>query len=1147
MNLFRNLLTLGVVAGMAITAVASDTDWDTDENTSGTIDYTARAAELKAAQLALGDNMLKLNATDPTKDPSKIQYTWYKWDGSKHVEHTARLTDEATDTAQIKYLISFVARNPEIPGSVYLARKPEFTHVIGNYSYQWLDSYDYQEIKNFDLGNYYKLPWSFRLQDADFNDDYCSPWEFGYGDDYYYDEDEEEYGGTLLEGAQKYFYIDSDGNRSNGSAPEDHSLTMFLVECKPMILDLDDEDFDPFNWWDDATAHIKSMRLLTSNERYYNDQEVAEGKSPFVVTNISGELGSFFVVAKGRMKGPLSSDMYDFDNGLDPFVRYYEQLSSTINRKSVRSTTEYWELLNDKGEVVDVLHDCTNVLWFAHQLNLGKSDSYKTYEANIFMKVPDYRLEPWTEKETSNPTLDDYFAYEAYLQEDDTYSTEKSKLTDKYGRYVYKCLGYGTEGRVILLYETVSGDTHTLEAVYEDTGETIDGAGFISYGYDGSTDTHYMNFNISDREGNAIAYTQFEKGERRCQSMFTNYNPDYQPRMIQYKVTQAQPVIQSYNADSNQYTVKLSWTTNYQKLVETPSMEEEFYVMVPDSDGNFTLYLKADGTTTADPSEAWAITKAGSEASGGYFSVAYNTDGITAEEGEKTLKYVIKAHPKFTENNAAFSYSNDRELTIVLQAKLSLEVEHTSVYDNELCQNDYDNTLILAGSEEYSLPVAGLHEGATISITRHAQRNEANQGDAVTVATWTVTSLATDEATGVSTIAMTAPDGESLSFTVAGENWADYELTSHDIYSVSTRYNNHADLYLYQAEASLVYDESTTGSLQSPQVRVRIPKASIVGQLPYTLDQVMADTDMGLSTQSMVNLTVDNVELITRLSRYWVLEGKKPTREATQLANLVKNSAGTLYNVRVNDGKGVFISAENATVTSGKVTITEIDPQQGQYAVVAIDKDGNSYGTATLWYANPEVDIHAMITNTLKNSDGSATYTSKAYWSPTLDDDLADYGYRMWFAYGTGPNPNSLVMSTEANLGWYQVDHSATNVSRRSAMRDADTEDTLSVGIEDEQYTTSNEMTVASSEDSHRHVYHVRLYVTDGEGNYGVREAVAYTSISNDPTGVEAEYSDEPSAPVVYYNLQGVRVEHPSHGDVLIRVQGRQAQKILIK
>ena len=52
--------------------------------------------------------------------------------------------------------------------------------------------------------------------------------------------------------------------------------------------------------------------------------------------------------------------------------------------------------------------------------------------------------------------------------------------------------------------------------------------------------------------------------------------------------------------------------------------------------------------------------------------------------------------------------------------------------------------------------------------------------------------------------------------------------------------------------------------------------------------------------------------------------------------------------------------------------------------------------------------------------------------------------------------------------------------------------------------------------------------------------------VTADKAGVNDIIADDDNAPVVYYNLQGVRVENPANG-LYIRVQGKKATKVLVR
>ena len=47
-------------------------------------------------------------------------------------------------------------------------------------------------------------------------------------------------------------------------------------------------------------------------------------------------------------------------------------------------------------------------------------------------------------------------------------------------------------------------------------------------------------------------------------------------------------------------------------------------------------------------------------------------------------------------------------------------------------------------------------------------------------------------------------------------------------------------------------------------------------------------------------------------------------------------------------------------------------------------------------------------------------------------------------------------------------------------------------------------------------------------------------------SGIESAVTDDADAPVEYYNLQGVRIEHPASGSIVIRRQGTKVTKVIM-
>ncbi len=62
-----------------------------------------------------------------------------------------------------------------------------------------------------------------------------------------------------------------------------------------------------------------------------------------------------------------------------------------------------------------------------------------------------------------------------------------------------------------------------------------------------------------------------------------------------------------------------------------------------------------------------------------------------------------------------------------------------------------------------------------------------------------------------------------------------------------------------------------------------------------------------------------------------------------------------------------------------------------------------------------------------------------------------------------------------------------------------------------------------------------------------VRDLKVYGSDKDPVTGVKAEVQDDANAPVEYYNLQGVRINNPAAGQLVIRRQGTNVAKIVIR
>ena len=60
-------------------------------------------------------------------------------------------------------------------------------------------------------------------------------------------------------------------------------------------------------------------------------------------------------------------------------------------------------------------------------------------------------------------------------------------------------------------------------------------------------------------------------------------------------------------------------------------------------------------------------------------------------------------------------------------------------------------------------------------------------------------------------------------------------------------------------------------------------------------------------------------------------------------------------------------------------------------------------------------------------------------------------------------------------------------------------------------------------------------------------QTYSHTPSNNNVTGVEDVLAEGESGEVVYYNLQGIRVDNPKAAGVYVRVQGKDVKKVVIK
>ena len=335
---------------------------------------------------------------------SEFDYTW-KVNGVGQEEHSAKLTDIATDPDQIIALLKKVYTDPNIPGNY----KRGFTSAglddhdsnviypgVGtiNSSHQWVDSYGWNIKGNVIDGgtpNYY---------------------HYWYMDPNQYKPNQEGVTLLLLEMVDDFKY-----------AVENQSITESTSDYAKLR--------------EYVSKAIKSVRLITESKR------TGSGFDAGTLFKIDcDKMNKFYLIAKGQLlwfSPTMESSYYTtpYNNPCYINSRYvdfglsheyletcaflghmFEQFSPSTGTSSGEESKPrddiYQDLVTDM-ETFGVLHDCPNVPYIGHHFMMYGEDSHSADCADVrdmLFFVPDYRMMAHNNRSAgSNSSRRDYFNY----------------------------------------------------------------------------------------------------------------------------------------------------------------------------------------------------------------------------------------------------------------------------------------------------------------------------------------------------------------------------------------------------------------------------------------------------------------------------------------------------------------------------------------------------------------------------------------------------------------------------------------------------------------------------------------------------------------------------------------------------------------
>ncbi len=300
---------------------------------------------------------------------SKFTYNWVNDAGQTC---TARLTDVATDPRQIYAMIAKVYTDPDIPGKIKVSPVDgDKADTVSNVVYYSNKAWAHWNTS----GNKNAIDVNYNIPTPKVDEQT-----------------------TLLVEVKDKF--DTDG----ATRYHDNSTIACIYHC------------------------IKSVRLLYNAFRIERDgQGYSAGNTsykPGVVYNVSGTYNRFFLMGKGSNRPVLNGE---------PFDRMFEQYSPStgVNNDPV---ADFYQQLKS-GHSYTVKHDCGSVPHLGHYPTMASASSTAGAEtmSNLMVFIPDYRLAPWSGRDTTNGQV--WTMYNpTYIPRFQVYDIKLSAKAERYGQ-----------------------------------------------------------------------------------------------------------------------------------------------------------------------------------------------------------------------------------------------------------------------------------------------------------------------------------------------------------------------------------------------------------------------------------------------------------------------------------------------------------------------------------------------------------------------------------------------------------------------------------------------------------------------------------------------------------------------------------------
>lgn len=1057
--------------------------------------------------------------TEGTYDESFFSKFTYEWTDASGKKHTSTLAEPATEYEQIVEFLREVYVNPAIPGFVK--------------DYCWTDEQAGQHPDN----HYAIVPY-----------EPC----IGLGNPYHMENLTKVE--TPVEGATAIL-VEVDDNYDGHHGINGEPLPTKLVdECE---------------WY---LRQIKRVSILT-RQRYVS-KEVSPS-NPGYLFNYVGPLNRFFVITKGNNRIALNSNFDEngvVDNtsttyrGHAPFFHMFEEFSPA-NTGPIYDA--YREM--DAGKAFAVDHNCTTIMGQNHTTVMSpainedgsNADDFHDYSGNFMFFLPDYRFAG------DNRTDDNVHIYGWYTY----YSGQKpyyffNKLTAEINK---KPQLVGKDGsdwaddsevagvanvRVewTSTYNNIVGyeanESFYVFRVIDDVvqPDPVPASQLVVPGFDEETGTDYPNkIHLGGREDEGDDLTVdpsvivsrishpaiYVKEPRYAES----YNVYYIVKGRRYKtdfelvesnvVTALIPGVSEKNALNIQIDGQRKST---HVLSERKNYYEHRIDLIDNRYNNgseVTLQrrhiLTSDDATVATPTQ--------------FVLMRYEGDDKTGAEEVARIVMTKTVVDKWNQ----FVFSGD------------------VIYKNDPSRNEEGITICKATGIKYK-----TSNGATLSGQALV--------DAIDNKTITLDNLAyyteRDPATGEEVRVNAVLDVLALD---KNESLGRYEHAIHtffDVFSVKTQAGTHPDSYNYYIDyvpAVFSNHEVAAFSDRSNTYELSVPKSVLkAGYVPYTEDQILADEEYygrlavnnpGVQFERNINVNV---------RRYLIYRIGKDDQTPKVVAQATRQPNGTLAYQRLNQN-GVLASYDKSSSSTNPAIGLPYGASVGdEFDIVVEYTSGNTYGNRVAFiYDTPYPHIYDVAIKGKPHTDYADQwdYTAIVDWnsqrleSPVSGDPsqyYTRYGYRAW---GHGGKVDEESPAFEKCYGLEDRDNMVQPNYAPQYGAPGSVPDQGDFISKQSDFSAHK----ATTTDPVEYKAHVRLYAQlpssmniseSGAPGYIVSDRNFVRTI-NDPnsytTGVDDIADDDENAPVEYFNMQGLRVDNPIPGTVVIRRQGQKVTKVRIQ